>query len=81
MSIRAIRTKVHQLAYDLKTKDIRKDPPPGQVSVKCEVFDNADVHVFGGCVNLIAVGNILLIKNPRTGMKRRTRSTLLAFRF
>lgn len=59
-SPRTLRDEVNILANDLHKKEIRKDPPEGHIRVKSNVFDNADVHIFGGCVNLVSVGDIHL---------------------
>ena len=56
----SIRTFIHGIAGDLGIHNIRMNSKDGLVPVKAIVWDNADVHLFGKCKNMIGIADILL---------------------
>jgi hypothetical protein len=62
---RTLCDEIHQIANNLKMKEIRELPPSDKVRVTSNVFDNADIRLFGRCVNFVSVGNIHLFNEDK----------------
>ena len=64
-SIKTLRDEVHHIARDIKQREIREELPTGVARVFLFIFDNANIHIFGKCVNLIAAGNIDILHESK----------------